>query len=178
MSDDESDFPVVESFTFPARAHYQVTAGFTLSNALRALKEGRFVGQVSRVSGRVYMPPLGSCPISATPTTEDTDLPSTGVVIAFCIVNIPVHGQGIKLPFACADIMIDGADTTFLGLIQECDVNEVRIGMRVKAVFVPVERRTTSLASIQHFVPTGEPDTNIEALKRQRQHAWKENQRA
>ncbi len=169
------DIPTIDRFVFPARAHYEVTAGYTLSGALRALVDGRFVGQVSRESGRVYMPPLGACPISATATTEDIELPNTGVVIAFCVVRLPVHGQGVKLPFACADIMLDGADTTFLGLIQECEVEDVRIGMRVEAVWKEAAERTTSLASVRYFRPLPEPDVDIEELRTGRQAAWEEN---
>lgn len=145
----------VSRFTFPMRLHYEVTAGYALSRHLRCLARGEFVGQRCGACGLVYMPPLGACSVCALPTTEDVPLPDTGCVDTFCIVNIPVRGQGIGLPFACADIKLDGADTTFLALIQECAAADVHTGMRVGAVWQPAELRTASLASIRYFRPLG-----------------------
>jgi hypothetical protein len=143
----------VERFVFPMRLHYDVAAGYALSRHLRSLAEGRFVGQRCARCARVYMPPLGACSVCAVPTTDDVPLPDTGTVETFCIVNIPVRGQGIELPFACADVKLDGADTTFLALIQECAVGDVRSGMRVEAVWAPAAERSPSLASVRYFRP-------------------------
>jgi uncharacterized protein len=153
----------IDRFTYPMRLHYEVTSGFALARCLRALKEGRFVGQRSP-NGLVYMPPLGACSVLGLPTEEDVELPNTGTVVSFCVVNIPVQGQGIEVPFACADINIDGSDTTFLGMIQECSLDDVRIGLRVEAVWRPVQQRDMSLASVAYFRPTGEPDRDIDQL--------------
>ena len=171
MSDEKKP---VDRFIFPARATYQVTAGYTMSHALRSLQQGKFIGQRSPESGRVYMPPLGSCPLAAMPTTEDVELSGKGTVISFCVVHIPVHGQGVKLPFACGDIVLDGADTQFLALIQECDYSEVRIGMRVEVVWKPEEERTTSLASIKYFRPIDEPDRTPDEVRAIREKDWRD----
>jgi len=140
-----------QGFVFPARLHYNVTAGFALSNHLLQLKSAIFVGQRCSQCRNVYMPPLGACSICALPTEEEVVLPPIGTIQTFCIVNIPVRGQGIDLPFACADIQLDGANTTFLALIQECAVEEVHIGMRVECVWR--EDRNLSLASVAYFRP-------------------------
>ena len=157
------DLEPIDRFTYPMRLHYEVTSGFALARCLRALQEGKLVGQRSP-NGLVYVPPLGACSVLGEPTEEDVALPNTGTVISFCVVNIPVHGQGVEVPFACADINIDGSDTTFLGLIQECRLEDVRIGLRVEAVWKSPEQREMSLASIAHFRPTGEPDIDIDEL--------------
>ena len=164
------DDPPIDRFVFPMRLHYEVTSGFALARCLRALKDARFVGQRSP-NGLVYMPPLGACSVLGQPTKEDVELPNTGTVVSFCVVNIPVHGQGIEVPFACADINIDGSDTTFLGLIQECELEQVRIGLRVEAVWKSAQEREMSLASVAYFRPTGEPDRDIDTLRDERRNA-------
>ena len=68
-----------------------------------------------------------------------------------------------ELPYAAASIVLDGADTTLFHLIQECPVAEVRMGMRVRAVWAA--ERGPSLESIDHFKPAGEPDAPYDAYK-------------
>ena len=53
-----------------------------------------------------------------------------------------------------------GGDRRGLGqhLVLGIPANEVRMGMRVRAHWVPESERVHSMASISHFEPTGEPD--------------------
>jgi uncharacterized OB-fold protein len=47
----------------------------------------------------------------------------------------------------------------------EAPADEVRMGMRVKAEWVPPAERKPTLESIRWFVPTGEPDATYESYK-------------
>ena len=49
-----------------------------------------------------------------------------------------------------------------LGQWEGCTVDEVHMGMRVEAVWVPEAERKPTLESIQYFRPTGEPDAPYE----------------
>ena len=51
-------------------------------------------------------------------------------------MNVPFQGQSIEIPYICAQILLDGANIAFMGLIQEIPADEVRMGMRVEAVWV------------------------------------------
>jgi uncharacterized OB-fold protein len=82
-------------------------------------------------------------------------------VTTFCIVNLPFFGQRIKPPYVCATILLDGADIGLFHLIQEVPAQEVRMGMRVEAVWAAPEERGPSLESIRYFRPTGEPDVPV-----------------
>jgi uncharacterized protein len=44
-----------------------------------------------------------------------------------------------------------------------CAADEVRMGMRVEAVWKPREEWGTTVANIDHFRPTGEPDAPFES---------------
>jgi uncharacterized OB-fold protein len=67
-------------------------------------------------------------------------------------------GQKIKLPYVAAQILLDGADISMQHLIQECEAEDVRIGMRVEPVWKDKSEWGPSLENIQHFRPTGEAD--------------------
>jgi hypothetical protein len=83
----------------------------------------------------------------------------------YCVVNVPFAGQSIEIPYICGQILLDGANLSFMGLIQEIPIDEIRMGMRVEAVWVPAEEWGPTLASVKYFRPTGEPDADYETYK-------------
>jgi uncharacterized OB-fold protein len=93
------------------------------------------------------------------------ELPDRGIVTTFCIVNVPFLGQKIEIPYVSAYILLDGADIGFLHLIQGVAADEVRMGMRVEAVWKPREQWGTTVENIEYFRPTGEPDADYETFK-------------
>lgn len=149
----------------PIRLEYTYTAGIATSRFLRGMAEGRIMGQRCPQCRSVYIPPRGSCPVCAVPTEEEVQLSDKGTVTTFCIVNIPSQGLSVPVPYVCADILLDGADVPFMHIIQECPPEEVRMGMRVEAVWAPPSELAPSVESIRYFRPTGEPDAPFEAYK-------------
>ena len=147
----------------PIQLHYQHSASPEESRYLRGLAEGKFLGQRCPKCGKVYIPPRGACPTDGVPTVEEVELPDTGIVTTFCIVNVPFLGQRIKPPYVAAYILLDGADIAFLHLVLGCAADEVRMGMRVRASWKPREEWGTSLENVSHFEPTGEPDAPYES---------------
>jgi uncharacterized protein len=157
--------PVTRVVT-PVRLAYDYSASPEESVFGRGLKEGRILAQGCPTCHKVYVPPRGACPVDGVPTSEPVELPDTGIVTTFCIVNVPFLGQKIKPPYVSAYVLLDGADIAFLHLILGCDVNDVRMGMRVRAVWKPEDERSFSLENISHFEPTGEPDADYESYRR------------
>ena len=98
-------------------------------------------------------------------STEFVELPDKGTVTTFAIINIPFAGQRIKPPYVAAYVLLDGADIPFLHLVTEIDAAEVRMGMRVEAVWKPREEWGLGIDNIDHFRPTGEPDADYETYK-------------
>ena len=60
--------------------------------------EGKLVGQRCPTCEKVYIPPRSACPVDGTPTAEEVELPDTGNVTTFCIVNVPFLGQRMMPP--------------------------------------------------------------------------------
>jgi uncharacterized protein len=156
---DETGAPEpVAMMTAPVRLHYEHTASPEESRFLRGLAEGRLLAQRCPACGKVYIPPRGACPTDGVPTADEVELPDRGVVTTFCVVNFDYPGQRVAAPYVAAALLLDGADIPFQHLILGCDPGEVRMGMRVQAVWKPREQWGTTLENIDHFRPTGEPD--------------------
>ena len=64
---------------------------------------------------------------------------------------MPFLGQRITPPYVSAYVLLDGADIAFLHLILDIPAEEVRMGMRVKAVWKPRDEWGTTIENISHF---------------------------
>jgi uncharacterized protein len=142
----------------PVRLHYMHTASPGESFYLRGLAERRLLGQRCDVCGQVYVPPRGTCPADGVPTHQEVELSQSGTVTTFCIVNVGYPGQRVTPPYVAAAILLDGADIAFGHLVLGCDASEVRMGMRVRAVWGD--------EGVSHFEPTGEADAPYASYER------------
>ena len=157
--------PVTMTVT-PVRLRYQHTASPGESTYLRGLADGRLIGQRCPACGKVYIPSRGTCPVDGVPADIAVELPDTGTVTTFSIVNVAYPGQQVTPPYVAAAVLLDGADIAFQHLILGCEPGEVRIGMRVRAVWRPRDEWATTVSAISHFTPTGEPDAPYETVAR------------
>lgn len=147
----------------PVNLDYSYTAGRAQSRFLRGVTEGRLIGERCPSCSKVYVPPRGSCPTCGVPTAEQVELPGTGTVTTFCVVNIPFAGQAVECPYVSATVLLDEADIGIFHLIQEIPADEVRMGLRVEAVWH--DELQPTLESIKYFRPTGEPDADYESYR-------------
>lgn len=137
---------------------YHYVAGDSRAIYLRALKDKRILGSKCSKTGKVFVPPLVNSPESFAPADEIVEVAGRGILTTFCIVNIPVIGRNLELPYVAASVALDGADVSIFALIQECKPEEARMGMRVEAVWKPDGERQGDHTDILYFRPTGEPD--------------------
>jgi uncharacterized OB-fold protein len=154
---DGQEAPVTRVIT-PVVLDYVYAASPEESAFYRGLAEGRILGQRCPTCHKVYVPPRSACPDDGTPTTDEVELSDAGTVTTYCIVNVPFMGQKIKPPYVSAYVLLDGADIAVLHLILDIPADEVRMGMRVKAVWKPRDEWGTTIENISHFSPSGEPD--------------------
>ena len=140
---------------------YHYVAGDSRATYLQALKEKKILGSRCAKTGKVFVPPLVASPESLAPCEEMVELADRGVVTTFCVVNIPVIGRNIEIPYVAASVALDGADISIFALIQECPPDEVRMGMRVEAVWKPDGERQGDHEDIRYFRPSGEPDAPL-----------------
>jgi hypothetical protein len=165
VSETADDRDPVTILISPSSLAVQHTASRPESIFLRALKEGTLLGARSGDNGKVYFPPREADPATGKELDQFVELPDTGTVTTFAIINIPFAGQKIKPPYVAAYILLDGADIPFLHLVTEIDAADVRMGMRVQAVWKPLEERDFGIDTIDYFRPTGEPDAEYDTYK-------------
>ncbi len=156
--------PIKEIVT-PVRLEYTIAAGSAQRRFLYGLAAGRILAQRCPACSKVYIPPRGSCPTCAVPTAEEVEVADKGTITTFCIVNLPFYGQVLEIPYVCASVLLDGADIPFFHLIQETAVEDVRMGMRVEAVWEEADKRSPSFTAIRYFRPNGEPDADYETYR-------------
>lgn len=155
----------VRSIETPARLDYRFTAGQATTRFLRGIAGKRLLGERCPACGKVYVPPRGSCPTDGVPTAEQVELPHTGTVTTFCVVNLQFYGQAMEVPYVCATVLVDGADIGLFGLVQEIPFEEVRMGLRVEAVWVDDDELAPTFTSVRWWRPTGEPDAAYESFR-------------
>jgi hypothetical protein len=149
----------------PSEIEIQHTASLPESTFLRALQEGKLLGARTGKDGKLYFPAREADPATGLQLDEFVQLPDKGTVTTFAIINIPFAGQRIKPPYVAAYVLLDGADIPFLHLVTEIEAAEVRMGMRVEAVWRPREEWDLGIDNISHFRPTGEPDADYDTYK-------------
>lgn len=152
--------------TTPIELSYEHTASAEESAFLRGLAQGRLLGQRCPACGKVYLPPRAACPADGVPTAEEVEVSDTGTVTTFCVVGVPFRGQRVEPPYVAAAVLLDGADIAIQHLILGCEPGEVRMGMRVSAVWKPREEWGLTPENIDHFRPADEPDAPYESYAR------------
>ncbi len=145
----------------------------------RGLLEGKWIGQRSPKSGKVYVPGKGYDPIERTLMTEADDvvLPPTGCVVGYTVITpVQYYGQKETEPYIRASVLLDGADQP-LGQqdIRDIAPADFRMGLRVRAVFKPASERDYGEMDnrwggggegvIERWEPTGEPDVPFEKIQ-------------
>jgi uncharacterized OB-fold protein len=160
----EADEEPVTRIVCPIRLEYEINAGIAPSRYLRGLAQRRIIGQRARDSEHVYVPPRGSDPMTGAPTEVEVEVGQTGTVTTFCITNIAGLSElAPPIPYVTAQVLLDGAATPWFGLVTGCDPTEVRMGMRVRAVWS--EQAAPDARTLVGFEPTGEPDAPYEDWK-------------
>jgi uncharacterized protein len=166
VPDTTDDREPVTLLVTPSAIEIQHTASLPESTFLRGLEEGKLIGAYAILengeNGKVYFPAREADPATCRQLTEFVELPDKGTVTTFAIINIPFAGQRIQPPYVAAYVLLDGADIPVLHLVLGCDASEVRMGMRVEAVWKPREEWGYGLENVDHFRPTGEPDADYE----------------
>lgn len=155
----------VKTITTPVRVEYTYTPGESASKYLDAIAHGKLIGAICDSCGRVVIPPRGSCARCGVPATKTVELADKGTIVTLTVVRVPSENIQVELPYCVASILLDGADITFGGLIQECAFEDIRIGMRVQAVWKDEADWGPTSENIRYFRPIDEPDVPFDQLK-------------
>jgi uncharacterized OB-fold protein len=133
---------------------YSWWAGDTASRFFISLRDDqKIIAPRCGTCGKVFMPPRKVCPACFTENTEWVDVSGEGTLVSFSVARRRLEAipADKKLPVIWGLVRLDGADTALLHYLDEVDPGDVRIGMRVKAVFAG--QRTGTIRDISHFKP-------------------------
>jgi hypothetical protein len=97
-------------------------------------------------------------------TDEIIEVADKGSLVTWAVVNVNFAGREVDLPYVTAEVLLDGSDLTTQFLLQDCPLQDVRVGMRLRAVWKDGELEPT-LSNVSHVVPIDEPDTPAEQLR-------------
>ena len=148
----------LESFVFPGKIDIPNTysAGMVGSRFLIELRDNRkIIGIKCPTCNRVYVPPRSTCKDCFGKLSECVEVSHEGTLLTYAVAYEPHPVQPVELPIAYGIVQLDGADTGFVHLLGEVDFEQLRIGMKVRAVFKVKKERVASILDIKYFKPLG-----------------------
>ena len=130
------------------------SAGAVGSRFLISLRDKkRIMGTRCPTCNRVYVPARSICKDCYGQLDELVEVSDKGTLLTYTVCNQPNPVQPVEPPVVYGIIQLDGADTGFVHMLGEIDPEQIRIGMRVQAVFK--DEREASILDIKYFKPLG-----------------------
>jgi uncharacterized OB-fold protein len=115
----------------------------------------RFLGIRCPKCKKVMVPPRRICGPCFQKMNDLVVLSDSGTIMAFSVVNYPFidpdTGTHRPIPYTYGYINIDGSDNIFSHIINETDVDKIRVGMKVRAVFRKPEEMEGNIKDIKYF---------------------------
>ncbi len=111
----------------------------------------RITGTRCPTCNRVYVPARSICKDCFGQLDEWVEVSDKGTVLTYTVCNQPNPVQPVETPLVYGIIQLDGADTGLVHMLGEVNPEQLRIGMRVQAVFK--EQREASILDIKYFKP-------------------------
>jgi uncharacterized OB-fold protein len=143
------------TLAYPSRIKLPYTwhAGKAGSRFYQELRDNcKIWGTRCHQCSRVYLPPRETCQRCYRVMDDWVEVSRTGTLMTFTVTRYAVPGiQPQKPPFPMGIIKLDGADTGLVHLLGEVDASEIRVGMRMEAVFR--EMRQGNYLDIEYFRP-------------------------
>lgn len=140
---------------YQTELRYSWTSGIAIGRFLRGLKDGELWARRCRGCGRTLIPPRMYCEECFRPTDEWVRVEDTGKVNTFSISYVNVDASRRAEPILVSVIEIDGASPGMgiLHVLGEIAPKDIRVGMKVKAVWKPKDERTGAITDIRYFKP-------------------------
>jgi hypothetical protein len=144
------------TLTFGTPMPYEWSIGRYGSLFFHEIREHqRFIGIRCANCGKVYVPPRRLCAPCFRELDELVSLPNMGTLTAFSVVNYPfpdpATGVQRPIPYTYACISIEGSDNIFNHIVNETNVEKIKVGMKVEAVFKEKDEMQGNIQDIQYF---------------------------
>ncbi len=145
--------------TYSTDLKYSWASGVAVGRFLSELKNGKIIARKCNKCKRILVPPRIFCEDCFRTTDEWVYTKDTGTVNTYSISHVAADASRIKEPLYVAVINIDGASPLmgFLHLLGEITSGkDIKIGMKVQAVWKPESERVGSILDIKYFKPIWE----------------------
>ena len=166
---DEADLKRGKIFlnSYVPALRYTWDTGEAMGRYLAELKNGRLIARSCRKCERVMIPPRMFCERCFRPTDDWVYVKATGTVNTFSLCYVSWDVRRLKQPEIPAVIEIDGASPGMgiLHLVCKVAPKDVRIGMRVAAVWKPAAQRTGGITDIAYWIPINRPSHRTMSAK-------------
>jgi uncharacterized OB-fold protein len=130
------------------------SAGAVGSRFLIGLRDKkRIMGTRCPTCNRVYVPARSICKDCFGQLDELVEVSDKGTLLTYTVCSQPNPVQPVESPVVYGIVQLDGADTGFVHMLGEVEPEQIRIGMRVQAVFK--NEREASILDIRYFKPLG-----------------------
>lgn len=146
----------------PVRYEFGVEPGPTQTAFLQAIEKKVITGSRFEGSNKTYVPTRSMEPTTGEKPSGVVEVAQVGTLTTFAVIAIPFEGQRLPPPYVCGAILLDGADLPIFHIVAGVSPDDVRMGMRVRAVWVDDDQLAPTLEAIKFFEPTGEPDAAYE----------------
>jgi uncharacterized OB-fold protein len=139
---------------FRAVLPYRYAAGRGASRFFAELRDNkRIMAQRCSTCGKTYVPPRPLCGPCYEPLREWVEVGPRGTILGYTVVRFafldPLTGKERPVPYGYGFILLDGADFRIQHFIAETQIQKLRLGMRVEAVFR--EPRQGDFGDIEYF---------------------------
>jgi uncharacterized OB-fold protein len=134
--------------------------GVAIGRYLAELKNGKIIGKKCTECKKILVPPRLFCETCWRPTDEWAYVKDTGTILTFVVSHVNWDASRVKESeryHTPAVIELDGAgkDQAILHLIDEIEPYDIKIGMKVQAVWKKPEERIGAITDIKHFKVIG-----------------------
>lgn len=155
LSEDDFKKGKVCTTRWTADARYAWDQGVAIGGYLAGLKQGKLLGVHCHKCGRTMIPPRAFCEWCFKPVDGWVELKDSGVINTFSLCYVTWDVRRVKEPQIPAVIEIAGASRGMgiMHLLGEVDPDQVKVGMRVKAVWKPEAEREGAITDIKYWKP-------------------------
>lgn len=144
----------VEPLTLSGEVHieYQWTVGIAGSRFFAELRDHkRIMGTKCPQCARVMVPPRIFCEECFVDADQWVEVSNRGELVTFGDSYLSPEGRQLDKPWMLGIVKLDGADGGLIHYLGETKPEDVKIGMRMEAVFA--DKREGNIKDIKYFRP-------------------------
>jgi uncharacterized OB-fold protein len=144
----------VQPLTLQGQIHidYEWTVGIAGSRFFTELRDNKkIMGTKCPKCSKVMVPPRIFCEECFVDADEWMEVSSQGELVTFGDTYLSTDGQQLDEPWMLGIVRLDGVDGGLIHYIGEAKPEDIKIGMRMEAVFA--DERQGNIKDIRYFRP-------------------------